>query len=85
MQQGYTTNFSDVITVDVTKMGEKIEPLVAIETKNQNHKRSEGFNTTARGGKSTLEILKMSEKSRKPRKVQCWTQNRGKSADAGFK
>ena len=33
VQQGFAANFSDVITVDASKMGEKIEPLVAIETK----------------------------------------------------
>ena len=33
VQKGYAANFNDVITVDTTKMGEKIEPLVTIETK----------------------------------------------------
>ena len=35
MQKGYAANFSDVITAYATKMLEKIEPLVAIETKKQ--------------------------------------------------
>ena len=32
VQKGYVANFSDVITTDAAKMGEKMEPLIAIET-----------------------------------------------------
>ena len=31
--KGYAANFFDVITIDAAKIGEKIEPLVAIEIK----------------------------------------------------